>query len=476
MHQAKSALATGVALVVDDSASIRAAVRAHLEALGFAVTAVASAEEAFKEAVTRPPRIVISDVRMAGLSGVHLARLIRSDPELARTPIILLTAENDPRSRFWGRHAGADAYITKEHALAELTQTIERVLERRRPDSERARPRPVAPDPVRRIGEILDSLLFEAVISDLAHRLMARIEDRTAFLDGAAEVLVDVVDGAFVVLEIGEHGREGTAVVARGELPAGGDDALFAALGVKSTQRALRHDPQARWSSVPALRDAMAPCVPIEAAGRTLGMLTVCGRRGSASMDMRTPLQLVRALAPVVSSFCTLEDVKHIAATDALTGIANRRQGHTVLDREVARAIRYQNALSVILADIDHFKSVNDTYGHAIGDDVLRRTATITARVLRTSDVAVRWGGEELLIVLPHAALGHAVMVAERIRTAVATMSPLPDGPQRVTVSLGVATLAKGDGGWEPLVARADEALYRAKGAGRNRVERQIDP
>ncbi len=463
----------GVALVVDDSASIRAAVRSHLEGMGFIVTAVASAEEAYREAVMRPPTIVVSDVRMNGLSGVHLARLIRSDAELSRTPIVLLTAQNDPRSRFWGRHAGADAYITKENALAELSDTVHRVLAQRPSGQELPRARAVAPDPVRRIGEILDSLLFEAVVSDLAHRLMSRIEDHDAFVAGAADVIVDVVEGAFVVLEIGKGGAEGTAIVARGQLPEGGDAGLCEALGVKGKHVAIRHDPQARWATVPANRGPMTPCVPIEAAGHTLGMIVLCGRRGSTSLDLRTPMQLARALAPVVSSFCTLEDAKHIAATDALTGIANRRQGHTVLEREVARAVRYQNCLSVILADVDHFKHVNDTYGHAIGDEVLRRIAAVTSRVLRTSDIAVRWGGEEVLVVLPHADLVHATMVAERIRTAIATMPPITDGPLRVTFSLGVATLAPGDAGWEPLVARADQALYRAKAGGRNRVERQ---
>jgi CheY-like chemotaxis protein len=203
-------------LVVDDSASVRAAVRARLEPLGFRVRMASSGEQAYELAVACPPRLVITDVRMKGLSGVHLCRLLRSDPELASIPIVLLTFANDPKSRFWGRHAGADAYVTKENALAGLLPTVQALRDRPAAPGPRPRGRTEMPEPSLRLGEILDELLFDAAIADLVRGWMAHVESDDALLVAIADTLVDVVDGAFVVLELGEHGGDGAVVLREG--------------------------------------------------------------------------------------------------------------------------------------------------------------------------------------------------------------------------------------------------------------------
>lgn len=157
-------------------------------------------------------------------------------------------------------------------------------------------------------------------------------------------------------------------------------------------------------------------------------------------------------------------ELQMAATTDQLTGLANRRQ--------VDRAMRdsADPSLAVVMADVDHFKQVNDTWGHPTGDAVLRTVASRLRRSLRTEDVIGRWGGEEFLIMLPGAGGDDALEVCERLLDAVRAPLMIDDGPEQVTVSLGVAARSTLAEDVEDLLRRADAALYRAKADGRDRV------
>jgi diguanylate cyclase (GGDEF)-like protein len=165
------------------------------------------------------------------------------------------------------------------------------------------------------------------------------------------------------------------------------------------------------------------------------------------------------------------------ARTDVLTGIANRREIEERLEAEFARAARSTEPLSLLMIDIDHFKNVNDTWGHAAGDDVLRAIAASLATWLRRYDVAGRWGGEEFMIVLPECSRDHLPVIANRLRVGIAgepVMVSTEDGdvPIPVTLSIGGATLDDQQiyGSVRELIAAADAAVYRSKRDGRNRV------
>ena len=169
----------------------------------------------------------------------------------------------------------------------------------------------------------------------------------------------------------------------------------------------------------------------------------------------------------------TQAQLRHQATHDPLTGLWNRGRLHEQLTTELQRSARYERPLSVILADLDHFKLVNDQHGHAAGDCVLREASERMRQVLRAHDGISRYGGEEFLVMLPETGCDEALVIAERLRAAVAS-TPIPIGDGRslpVTLSLGVATTTAVPGGLEPLIAAADAALYRAKAGGRNRVE-----
>ena len=167
------------------------------------------------------------------------------------------------------------------------------------------------------------------------------------------------------------------------------------------------------------------------------------------------------------------ERLEHLASTDELTGVANRRAIEEALRRDLARADRDATPMSVILIDVDHFKSVNDTWGHATGDAVLSALGKLMRQLLRASDVAGRWGGEEFLCILPNTDSQGATVVAERLRTTLPLNTVAgPRGPVQVTASFGVATV-RGPGcrsASEGIMRRADSALYSAKEQGRDRI------
>lgn len=210
--------------------------------------------------------------------------------------------------------------------------------------------------------------------------------------------------------------------------------------------------------------------VPLRAGHDRLGLLLgeagppFSRRVSRRSLDMLNRFAVHAALT--INNAHLQAEVARLASSDALTGLANRRQLDFALGREVARTVRTKEPLSVALIDIDHFKDVNDTFGHVAGDEVLREVSGALARSVRDVDLVSRYGGEEFAIVLPNCASAGALTVIERVRAAVACLG----GVAKVTVSAGIATAAGEGTEGDSLIAAADEALYESKRAGRDRA------
>ena len=216
--------------------------------------------------------------------------------------------------------------------------------------------------------------------------------------------------------------------------------------------------------------------LPLTAGRQSFGILILTG-------DEFPPEERMTAASFAAHAVVALENarlhrvVERQALVDGLTGLANRRQAEDALASEVARAVRFDSPLAVVLADLDDFKALNDRYGHPAGDAVLRAFAGILEETLRESDLAGRWGGEEFLLLLPGTDAAGAALLAERVRETLAGRAILsPDGSaMRVTSSFGVAAHAAGLTEIE-LVAAADVALYGAKRLGKDRVEGAPEP
>ena len=214
--------------------------------------------------------------------------------------------------------------------------------------------------------------------------------------------------------------------------------------------------------------------VPLSADGRPIGALvTEHTARPRVARRIVTALERASVYAALeLRNAWQLEQVQRLAATDGLTKIANRRTFESTLEREVARAIRTKDVVSLVMLDIDHFKVLNDTYGHQAGDEVLRNVAFALSCECRDFDTPARYGGEEFAVVLPGCGPEEAHRIAERLRQSVSAAPSVAT----VTASAGVATYPVHASDADTLVRAADEALYRSKGGGRDRTSSAISP
>ncbi|MDP2800366.1 MAG: GGDEF domain-containing protein [Phreatobacter sp.] len=190
-----------------------------------------------------------------------------------------------------------------------------------------------------------------------------------------------------------------------------------------------------------------------------------------------TAIAVPSIVAPLVSSAVLSLAYRLIAAqtalelavrTDHLTGIGNRRAFFDLAERELARFVRGGKSFSILIVDVDHFKTLNDRHGHAAGDEALIAIATLCASILRRSDLFCRWGGEEFIALLPDTEMGDAVKVAEKLRTAMHGL--VPASGHELTCSIGAATSTTGRHKLDEIIREADRQLYLAKAQGRDRT------
>ncbi len=213
--------------------------------------------------------------------------------------------------------------------------------------------------------------------------------------------------------------------------------------------------------------------VPLKAGAAVRGALVLGARqKGAYARDVVLQLEVVAMQAGQSLERARLFDrTERLATTDGLTGLTNHRTFQERLEGQLAQAQRYGKRVSLLICDVDHFKSVNDTYGHPVGDEVLRGLARILAKEARGTDVVARYGGEEFAVVMPETDAAGAVVIAERIRDRVSRwVLETPQGPLRVTLSLGAATFPDDAQAKAQLVERADACLYHAKHHGRNQT------
>jgi diguanylate cyclase (GGDEF)-like protein len=218
-------------------------------------------------------------------------------------------------------------------------------------------------------------------------------------------------------------------------------------------------------------RGRQATCTPSLVGGEVIGSVLVEHPRPLDGPEAERIQESVAHAAPVLANLRNLAMAETRAATDALTGLANKRAVEDTLRRMTAQAGRLKSPLSCVLLDLDHFKDINDRYGHGAGDEVLAAVGDVLTATLRGSDFIGRYGGEELVALLPDTDRDGALQAAEKVRSAIEGIDPPPQVERRVTASFGIAVLPDDALDAESLLRMADRALYAAKAAGRNRIQ-----
>jgi len=447
-------------LIVDDVRANLKLLEVRLSAEYFEVVTATSGQEAIDIAERGLCDIILLDVMMPGMDGFEAARRLKSSPATLHIPIVMVTALDQPSDRVRGLEAGADDFLTKPvNDLALITRV--RSLSRLKMVIDELRMRAVTSHEIGVTPDIADTINE----TGQGGKILI-VDDRQS----SAERLHDALVSQHTV-DVESNPQE-----ALFRLAEGGYDMLLLNLDLTNFD-ALRLCGQVRSLERTRHLPILLTTEPGDQArllrGLDLGANDYIVRpidKNELVARVRSQVKRRRYTARLRDSVQTSME---LAVTDALTGLYNRRymESHvgTLVDRSAARG----KSLSVLLLDIDYFKSINDTYGHDAGDDVLRDFSDRLRACIRGIDLACRYGGEEFVVVMPDTDIGVATMVAERIRRRVAgDMFGIHRGEKQieVTISIGIAARSTPEDTAAMILKRADEALYRAKRDGRNRV------
>ncbi|MBL8550179.1 MAG: PleD family two-component system response regulator [Hyphomonadaceae bacterium] len=444
-------------LIVDDVEANVRLLEAKLTLEYFDVLTASNGEEALRKAERERPDIILLDVMMPGMDGYEVCRRLKASSATRHIPVILVTALDGRSERLLGLDAGAEDFLTK----------------------------PI--DPIQLIARVKSLSRLKIVIDELRTREAAGEQLGAIDERRSADALLAAADAPARVLVVDDNQREAALLrrtlaethnVAVHDEPAGGGspDLLIVSVLAKGFDgfrviAKMRSAEPTRHLPILAITDPDDPEKTIRAL--ELGAHDVIYRPIDSEELAARVRTLVKRKRYMDALRATLDRGLELAVTDQLTGLFNRRYLSAHLEPMVLRASCGGDSVAVLVADIDHFKRVNDTYGHDVGDEVLKEFAARIATNCRPTDIPCRLGGEEFAIVMPNATGDVACLAAERLRCHVAGAPfVVRRGAERleVTVSIGVAASEGRDETADTLLKRADEGLYQAKRSGRNRV------
>jgi len=444
-------------LVVDDIEANVRLLAAKLAAEYYDVITASDGATALAMAGGEAPDIILLDVMMPGMDGFQVCRRLKDDPLTRHIPVVLVTALDGRGDKITGLEAGADEFLTKPIDDMLLFARV-RSLTRLKLVMDELRQREASG---RRLG----------VIGGASGRLGGTGGRVLVVDDNERQVERIVAELAVEQRPIAESDPEKAMLAARGGVDLVLVNAAAKAFDGLRFAAAIRSDEATRHLPVLVILDGDDRQRLVKAL--EIGVNDVLTRPvDPQEMAARARTQIKRKR---YTDFLrqNLDSSLELAVTDELTGLNNRRYMETRLAPLVASAAAGSESVAALMIDIDHFKRINDGYGHDVGDEVLREFAARLASNVRAIDLPCRYGGEEFTVLMPGATIDAAERVAERIRLHVAG-SPfrVAGGAEllSVTISIGVAASIGAGDTPEALLKRADEAVYEAKAAGRNKV------
>jgi len=452
---------SGRILIADTSSSSRILLRARLATARYAVTMAATGAEVMDRLRTDRPDLLIADATLPDIAGVALLRRIRADADLARLPVILLTETGEDAARIEALEAGADELLVKPVDGVTLMARVRSIF--RASETEEALDRRRVT--VRELG------FAEAAPGFTGPASLAFVGPSPAEAARWADGLGGLVRapirslGPDEALTLADSGPAPDLFLVAADLAQPGDGLRLLC--------DLRSRAATRYAAILILHrksDSEGAAMALDLGANDI--LAVGFQPAELAIRIRTQL---RRKADADRLRTSVEDGLRMAVTDHLTGLYNRRYALAHLDRMAEAARASGRAFAVMVADVDRFKSVNDTWGHAAGDAVLVEIAARLRDNLRPGDMVARFGGEEFLIAMRDTEDTAASAAADRLRRTVAA-SPIPVASLRTdltaTVSIGVAVADPRDPAdtIAELIDRADRALLAAKADGRNQV------
>lgn len=450
-------------LVVDDLLPNVKLLEAKLTSEYFDVLTANDGPSALEIIEAQPPDIVLLDVMMPGMDGFEVCQRIKQQPETMHIPVVMITALSDAADRVRGIECGADDFLTKPVNDTALFARVRSLVR-------------------------LKMMMDEWRMREQTTGQLGVLRDETSLLDvdasQAAVLLLDDndVDAKKVVETLGQ---DDDIVIATDTVESMLDYAMKREFDLIIVNLNLREQDSLRLCSrlrsaertrqIPILLVVEEDQVDRLAKGFDLGINDYLIKpidRNELLARARTQIRRWRYHGRLRETY---ERSIEMALTDSLTGLYNRRYLSAHVDGQIERMKVSEKAMSLMMFDIDFFKAINDTHGHAAGDEVLEELARRVTHNLRSFDTVARYGGEEFVIVMPDTEVSIACIVAERLRSDIASQpfsisrSAVSDSVS-VTISIGVVTARMTGETTKDLIQRADEALYQAKGGGRDRA------
>lgn len=452
---------TAQILVVDDVPANIKLLEAKLTSEYYDVIAAKDGFEAIQKTKEHKPDLILLDVMMPGMDGFEVCKKIKEDPEVSHIPIVMVTALSEKSDRLKGLEAGADDFLTKPINDMALFARVKSLV---------------------RIKMLLDEVRLRDKTSIEMGVQTAETNAFISDVSGAPVLLIDDdnVQGKQIVAKLGETYKVSwiqDPEQAFSEAMKGNFDAILISTlltDADGLRLASQIKSQEETRNVPLLVLVDEDDDRIMLKALEMGIndyLTVPVDKNEMTARVRTQIRRKKYQEALKSHY---QKSMSMAITDGLTGLYNRHYLNTHLGNMVKQALKNGKHLGLMIMDMDHFKSVNDTYGHDAGDLVLRQLADIIVQASRSSELASRFGGEEFVILMPETDPTAALGAANRMREIVEAASfKIGDNmePLKRTVSIGVANLHPDGDSAEGLIKRADEALYEAKNGGRNRVK-----
>lgn len=448
-------------LVVDDIEANVRLLEARLMAEYFQVLTASNGRDALEICAHGQCDIVLLDVMMPEMDGFEVCRRLKADPKTMHIPVVMVTALDQSEDRVQGLNAGADDFLTKPvNDLALITRV--KSLVRLKMLTDELRLRATTGQEIN-VHEVMTSAMRKD--ADKKAKILV-VDDRPSSYERIVKYLAEensvtlVSDPKEALLRAADEEFD-TAIIS---LSLVDFDALRLCAQLKSLEKTR-----------------MLPLMVVSELEHEQKVITALEM--GVNDYIRRPLDRNELLARIRTQISrkrynvllrdSVQQTIEMAVTDGLTGLNNRRYLDNHLTEVISKARGRQKPVSIVMCDIDHFKKVNDTHGHDVGDEVIREFARRIKKNIRNIDLACRYGGEEFVVVMPDTDVALARVVAERIRNEVA-LHPfiVEEGAKQlpITVSLGVSCLEKETDTGDSLIKRADNALYEAKRAGRNTV------
>lgn len=480
-------------LLIEDSPIQLKSIELTLLKLEHEVITATNAIEGIELVYQVVPDLIISDIIMPEINGYQLCRLLKNDDLIRKIPIILLTQLNEKLDSFWAIKAGADCFITKSNNQEEFLNQVkgfllgaeyisgeerEKIIEAKKSENK---------DLQTRINNLLDQSLIESTIINEFRNLSEFIYSTRILSKELFSLCYSLIDFNVACIFFNDRDDKKKKYLQLSIQNASIEESVLTEIKrdffsdiFPDTYRKEESgydieivdaviNPNNRSENFSDFKSSLI--IPISYANKTIGGIALYHLKPERFNHNKIFEIIIKELKILMRIKWLYSETKYLAIIDGLTGLYNRRFFQQTLEREFARSKRHKTNLTLALFDIDHFKKVNDTYGHQFGDKVLAEISKIIRTTLRKTDYIARYGGEEIVLILPETNTAQASTPIERIREKVQEKDFMNGNePVKITISCGVAEVESDITNQEELLARADKALYESKNSGRNRI------